>query len=181
MLRALLVLLLWPSLLAAGEIVASGVERNGNRFVLFVDAHIQAPPQQVYRTITDYENLAAINPSFESSVVLGRSDGVDRVRTRIRVCILVFCKQVVQVQEMRYPDPDTIEATMVPGAGDFHSGTARWSLSEIEGGTRLYFTETFEPSFWVPPVIGPWLIRSKLVEEVEITMQHIEQQRGPSS
>jgi hypothetical protein len=168
--------MLWPSLLVAGEIVGSGVQREGNRYVLYVEARIEAPPELVYRTITDYENLAVINPSFVSSTVLGSHDGVDRVRTKVRVCILVFCKRVVQVQDMRYPDRHTIEATMVPDAGDFHSGVARWSLSEIEEGTRLYFSETFEPAFWVPPVIGPWLIRSKLVEEVEVTMHHIEQQ-----
>jgi Polyketide cyclase / dehydrase and lipid transport len=181
--RALLLLvMLWPSLVMAGGILDSGVRRAGNGYALFVDADIQAPPDQVYRAITDYENLAVINPSIVSSVLLGRSDGIDRVRTRIQVCILVFCKHVIQVQDLRYPDRNTIEATMVPGAGDFQSGQARWTLGATETGTRLHFAETFVPAFWVPPVIGPWLIQHKLVEEVEVTMRHIEQQqdRPPS-
>jgi hypothetical protein len=166
---------LLPVLVQAGSITDSGVQRDGNHYRLFVDAVIHAPPAQVYRTITDYEHLAAINPSFVSSVVLGRHDGADRVRTRVRICILVFCKHVIQVQDMRYPDGNSIEATMVPGAGDFISGAARWDVSAIPGGTRLQFRESFEPAFWVPPVIGSWLIRRKLVEEVEVTTRHIEQ------
>jgi hypothetical protein len=40
----------------------------------------------------------------------------------------------------------------------------------------LQFTDTFEPDFWVPPVIGPWLIQRKLVRELTETMAYIEQQ-----
>jgi hypothetical protein len=32
------------------------------------------------------------------------------------------------------------------------------------------------PDFWVPPLIGTWMIEDKLVEEVELTARHIEQQ-----
>jgi Polyketide cyclase / dehydrase and lipid transport len=181
--RALCVLVvLWPALATAGRILDSGVQRSGDGYALFVDADIQAPPDRVHHALTDYENLAAINPSFVSSELLGRHNGTDRVRTVLRVCILVFCKNVVQVQDLHYPDRNTIEASMVPAAGNFRSGVARWSLHLNEGGTRLHFTETFVPAFWVPPVIGPWLIRRKLVEQVEVTMRHIERQPGrPSS
>ncbi len=166
--------LLWPSVAAAGTIVASGVQHAGDRYTLFVTAHIEAPPRTVWRTITDYPRLAAINPAFETSEVLRQDAKSARVRTRIRVCILVFCKSVVQVQDLHYPQPLDIEATMVPGAGDFRAGMATWALSPAGSGTRLQFREWFVPDFWVPPLIGPWLIRRKLVQEVEVTMAHIE-------
>ena len=44
--------------------------------------------------------------------------------------------------------------------------------------TELQFTETFEPDFWVPPVIGPWLIQRKLVSEVAETVMYIEAQQA---
>jgi hypothetical protein len=89
---------------------------------------------------------------------------------------------VVQVQDVRMPDAHTIEASMVKGEGDFRSGEARWVLQEHEGATRLHFSHVFEPDFWVPPLIGPWMIEDKLVEEIEVTGRHIEQQaRGAVS
>lgn len=170
----LLLVLLWSSVAAGGSILASGVQHEDDRYQLFVTAHIEAPPQQVWRSITDYTRLAVINPAFESSAVLRQDADSARVRTRIRVCILVFCKSVVQVQDLSYPRPLDIKATMVPGAGDFRAGVAHWSLLPSGSGTRLQFHEWFVPDFWVPPVIGPWLIRHKLVQEVEVTMAHIE-------
>jgi uncharacterized protein YndB with AHSA1/START domain len=171
---ALLLVLLWPSAAAAGNIVASGVDHPDERYTLFVTAHIDASPQRVWRTITDYARLADINPAFETSTVLRQDAKSVRVRTRIRVCILVFCKSVIQVQDVRYPRAQEIVAEMVPGAGDFRTGVAHWSLTQAGSGTRLQFDEWFVPDFWIPPVIGPWLIRRKLVQEVEVTMAHIE-------
>jgi hypothetical protein len=172
----LLALLLLPPLASAAEIIASGVTQENSTYTLYVYARIDAPLPMVHATITDFANLAAINPSIEESQVLMQAPDQQRVRTVVSVCILIFCKRVVQVQDVRKPDDHTIEATMVPGAGDFRSGSARWTLQAQDGVTRLRFIEVFEPDFWVPPLIGPWMIEDKLVEEVEVTARYIEQQ-----
>ena len=174
--KLLLALLLLPPLVSASEIIASGVTKENNTYTLYVYARIDAPLPMVHATITDFANLAAINPSIEESRVLMQTPDQQRVRTVVSVCILIFCKRVVQVQDIRKPDDYTIEATMVPGAGDFRSGFARWTLQAQDDVTRLRFTEVFEPDFWVPPLIGTWLIEDKLVEEVEVTARYIEQQ-----
>lgn len=174
--KLLLALLLLPSLVSAADIIASGVTEENNTYTLYVYARIDAPLPMVHAAITDFANLATINPSIEESQVLMQTPDQQRVRTVVRVCILIFCKRVVQVQDVREPDDYTIEATMVPGAGDFLSGSARWTLQAQNGVTRLRFIEVFVPDFWVPPLIGTWMIEDKLVEEVELTARHIEQQ-----
>jgi hypothetical protein len=101
------------------------------------------------------------------------------VRTVVNVCILVFCKRVQQLQHVTYPRADTIEAVIVPEGSDFRSGFARWRLASISAlTTELEFNQTFEPDFWVPPLIGPWLIRRKLVGEVAETVMYIEAQQA---
>lgn len=176
--RLLPVLLLLPLPAPAVEITASGVVREDSVYTAHVDARIEAPLALVHAAITDFENLAAVNPSFEQSSVLIRTAERQRVRTVINVCILIFCKRVVQVQDVRMPDMHTIEATAVPGAGDFRSGQARWVLQAEGDATRLHFSHVFEPDFWVPPLIGPWMIEDKLVEEVEVTGRYIERLAG---
>jgi hypothetical protein len=178
----LLVLLLSPPLASAADITASGITQENNTYTLHVDAHIDAPLSMVRATITDFASLATINPSIEESRVLIQTPERQRVRTVVNVCILIFCKRVVQVQDVSILGDETIEATMVPGAGDFRSGLARWTLQAAAGGTRLHFFVVMEPDFWVPPLIGPWMIEDKLVEEVEVTARYIEQQaRGAVS
>ena len=166
--------LLLPCLTQAGTIQDSSVSREGDSYSLSVTALIEAPPAQVYRSITDFSNLPAINPSIEESAVLESQGHRHRVHSVIRVCILVFCKRVEQVQDVTLVDSRTIVAVMVPGAGDFRTGEARWKLTTDGVATELLFTETFEPDFWVPPVIGTWLIERELVREVAETALYIE-------
>lgn len=176
----LAVLLLMPAGAAAGDILEASVTHTDGRYDLAIRARIEAPGDAVYRAITDYSNLAAINPDIEVSELLeANPDGVSTVRTVIHVCILVFCKQVEQLQHVTHPDADTIEAVIIPEGSDFRSGFARWQLSSPTAATtELQFVETFEPDFWVPPVIGPWLIQRKLVREVTETTAYIEAQQG---
>ena len=172
-------LMLFPCILLAGQILDSNVVHDEPVYRLSITARVDATLAVVYQSITDFTNLAAINPSIEESQVL-ESQGADRLRVRsvIRVCILVFCKRVVQVQDVTLVDSRTVVATIVPGAGDFRAGLARWELTAVGTATDLHFTEAFEPDFWVPPVIGPWLIEKKLVREVEETAMYIEAQAG---
>jgi hypothetical protein len=175
-LRCLLsaVLLLTANALA-GEILASSVSHDGERYTLSVTARIDAPLETVYREITDFDNLAAINPAIEESRLLAapRPD-TWRVRSVIKVCILVFCKRVVQVQDVTLLDGHAIEAVIVPAHSDFRSGHAHWQLTASDATTELVFSNSFVPDFWVPPVIGPWLIKRKLVWEVSETAMYIE-------
>jgi hypothetical protein len=179
----LAVLLLGPAGAAAGDIMEASVTKAGGRYDVAIRARIEAPRDAVYRAITDYANLASINPDIEVSEVLVTNDaGVSAVRTVIQVCILVFCKRVEQLQHVTHPDADTIEAVIIPEGSDFRSGFARWRLSSPTAmTTELQFANTFEPDFWVPPVIGPWLIQQKLVREVAVTAAYIEAQQGTDS
>ena len=168
-------LLLFPYALSAGEILDSKITHDGVVYRLSITARVDAPLAVVYQSMTDFTNLSAINPSIEESQVLASEDARrQRVRSVVKVCILVFCKRVEQVQDVNLIDSRTLEATMVPGAGDFRGGLARWEFMPDGDGTVLHFTEVFEPDFWVPPVIGPWLIEKKLVNEVAETAMYIE-------
>lgn len=173
--RLLAALLLLPANSLAGEILSSRVDHDGERYTLSITARIDAPLAVVYRSITDFDNLAAINPAIEESRLLATPQpDTRRVRSVIRVCILVFCKRVVQVQDVTLLAGYGIEAVIVPEYSDFRSGRARWQLTASDAATVLEFSNRFVPDFWVPPVIGPWLIKRKLVWEVTETTMYIE-------
>ena len=168
-------ILAFPIWAVAGEILSSDVTLEAGQYAVTVEAVINAPLEVVYHSITDYNNLAAINPSIEESrVLLVMSPDRHRVRSVIKVCILVFCKQVVQVQDVTRIDRRTIEAVTLPGDSDFIYSMARWQLTPVGKATRLHFSQEFIPDFWVPPIIGPWLIQRKLVQEMTETAMYIE-------
>ena len=131
-----------PSL--AGDILASSVSHDGDGYSLSITAHIEAPRETAYRSITDFDNLAAINPAIEESQLL-RLSGPDtrRVRSVIRVCILMFCKRVVQVQDVTLLEDYAIRAVVVPDDSDFRHGIAHWQLTASGAATELCRTIAF--------------------------------------
>ena len=38
----------------------------------------------------------------------------------------------------------------------------------------MSLTATLEPAFWVPPVIGPWLVKRRFVSELLESADHME-------
>ena len=59
-----------------------------------------------------------------------------------------------------------IEASILPEQSDFRYGHAVWQLEADGADTLMHFTAQLEPSFWVPPLIGPWLFENKIVGEL---------------
>jgi hypothetical protein len=173
--RVVFCLLCVPLVAGAGEVLDSQVLEDDGHYHVAISVRIDAPPEVVYQAITDFDNLAAINPSIvESKVLLSISPRKQRVETLVRVCILIFCKDILQVQDVEQVDDSLLMAVTLPGVSDFKSSTARWQLTGQGGATVLRFTQDFEPDFWVPAVIGPWLIERTLVKEVLETAMYIE-------
>ena len=171
----LLLLLMAPLHAGSGEILDSSITVDAGHYRVFVSARIDAPPGVVFDTITDYPNLPAVTPSIRSVDVLQvQGQGRHRIETVTRVCILIFCKRVKQVQDVEQGDGWQIEAVTLPELSDFRSGMARWRLMPVDGSTELYFIQVFEPDFWVPAVIGPWMIERLLLKEVRATTAYIE-------
>ena len=171
----LVMLWLFPLATHAAEILDSTISLESGRYTIEVNAHIDAPLVTVQGVITDYNNLSTVNSSIkESRILLTYTPNRHRVHTVIRVCILFFCKSVRQVQDVIQHGNHRVEAVMLPEFSDFKSGDARWDLSRLENGTHLYFISMLEPAFWVPPVIGPWLIQRRINHEIIESARYME-------
>ena len=74
--------------------------------------------------------------------------------------------------------PYELVAEVLPGQSDLKSGRVHWQLRAEGEGTRLFYRSETEPDFWVPAVIGPWMIRRLLLGEVRATTAHIEREHA---
>ncbi|NNG11679.1 MAG: hypothetical protein HKM88_00360 [Halobacteria archaeon] len=170
-----LCLLCMPLAALAGEILDSSANLDDGVYTLTLMARIDAPPAIVQRLITDYDRLTEINSSLtESRVILEYSPVKHRVHTVIQACILFFCRRVTQVQDITRDANGHIEALILPTLSDFRQGSARWELVAAGNGTTMHFSATLEPSFWVPPLIGPWLFEHQLIREFRESIAIIE-------
>jgi hypothetical protein len=126
----------------------------------------------VYRLLTDYAHLHDINPAIrESRILRTDSPARHRIRTVTRVCVLFYCRDVTQIQDMVQSSGYTIEADILPQDSDFRRGHGQWRLLPEGDATVMQFRAELEPAFFLPPLLGPWLIRREMVKQIsEIVM-----------
>jgi hypothetical protein len=160
---------------AAGEVQGVAVEEHDGVYHIRVQAMLDAPMSRVWEVLTDYRHLHRVNPSIsESELLPAQGDGLVRVRTRIEDCVVLICRALERVEEVHELGPSAIIAETLPGSRDFKSGTARWNLGRAGDRTLLVYESWIEPDFFVPPLIGPALLKKKLQEQTVRSLERIE-------
>ncbi len=158
-------------LLAAGSHAAEfgniDVELDDGIYTVHAEARIDAGISAVRAVITDYNHMHWITGAVLKAETLERPErDVAIVFVESRACFSIFCKTIEQVQHADARDPSRIVVTTLPGRGDLKQGRTVWQLERIDAqSTKLSWDMLMEPDFWVPPLIGPGLIRSGLADE----------------
>ncbi|MGB7934401.1 MAG: SRPBCC family protein [Gammaproteobacteria bacterium] len=150
----------------------SSVSYDAGVYTLSIEARIDAPVAMVYRLITDYDHLQDINPAVRESRIL-RVDSPEKCRIRVvtRLCVLFYCRDVSQSQDMVKSPGYILEANILPEHSDFRRGRAQWRLTAEGDSTLMHFRAELVPDFFLPPLIGPWLIRREMANQItEIVM-----------
>ena len=68
----------------------------------------------------------------------------------------------------------SITAVVVPELSDFRHGTMRLNLWQEATGTRILIRSEVTPDVWIPPLLGPWLIKRELHAEAVQTVHNLE-------
>ncbi len=152
-------------LLAARPAAAMDVETvefsdAGGGYVLTMSARLNASVDQVFAILTDYPRLAELHDTILESRVVGEPGGeTTDVFTRIRGCVMLFCRELLRTERVTARPPLFVEAVILPEAGDFEAGVVRWDLRSMPGGrTHVDYVAEIRPRFWVPPVVGKRLL-----------------------
>jgi hypothetical protein len=136
---------------------------------------MQVPARYVHRVLTDYVHIYRLDPAITDSEILpSPGAGVVRVRTRIADCIALFCIEIDRVEDVRELGHDTLQVSTIPTPGSFTSGHAEWKILGIEGRTRVIYQAQMEPDFYIPPLIGRYLVKQKLRKSILASLAKIE-------
>jgi len=159
----------------AAQLGSVTVSHHDRSFTIVFDGVVDAPAPRVYEVLSDYARLGRLNPAITAISVEGRpTPQTERVRSVIESCIWFFCRKIVQVLDVTRPDSQTIVAHIVPGQGDFESGSSIWRVTGKGPGTRLHYEDTRVAAFWIPPLIGAWVIERTLREQLEFSVAALE-------
>lgn len=166
-------MLLWLTVpVRAAEVLAVRVTRHRATFVITMRLALDAPPRAIFAAMRDYAALPRYDPDLRRVHVEPTAEA-NRVRlfAAVHACVLIFCKTLQQEQIMT-ATPNAhggvLRAVLVSGSGDFRAGQARWNVHPCPGRSAASCLDArieLRPAFWVPPVIGPWILRHKVTEQ----------------
>lgn len=167
--------LICPLVTLGGQVEPLVVTQDVRTFTISLNAEIEAPRTFVFETLTDYANLEQLTGSILESRILGEHpDTGIRLGTLTRLCILIFCMDLRQIQDMKGWPHQRMTGVIASDEGDITDGHAEWRFEDVGTATRMDFDAVMTTRFWVPPIIGPLLVQQMLWREAELIVEGLE-------
>ena len=159
----------------AAEMRSVDVDYQDGRYSLVSEAWFDAGIDEVYHVFSRWD----LSPRFSGAVVDARDiepDTLGRPGFFVlnRGCILFFCKSLVRQGYVEREHNVVLRAFADPDRSDFKFSNETWQFSEEDGGTSVLYSLDMQPDFWVPPAIGPYLIKRKLSSDGGDALDRIE-------
>ncbi|MDW3095771.1 MAG: SRPBCC family protein [Gammaproteobacteria bacterium] len=167
-------LLIIISVAHANDIAVEVSREGGNRYIFNMQFLAHAPAHRVHAIITDYNNLTQLNPLIKKSRILPHDVvTITRVELVTEGCMLFFCKKIIRVEDAQVKNNLTIETTFVPELSNFKSGYTRWTFTEQDQSTFVNYQASMVPDFWLPPFVGPYMLKQQLRTQLRYTANKI--------
>ncbi len=176
--RACLPLLL--SLLPLNAAVAADmrsveVDYEDGYYTMQSEVWFDASIEQVWEVFRQWD----LSTQFSSAIVDARDiepDETGRAGYYIRHkgCVLFFCLSFERHGYVEHEPLSVLRAFADPERSDFSRADETWTFVPENGGTVVTYHLDMKPKFWVPPGIGPWVIKRKLKNDGGDAIDRIE-------
>src|SRR5262245_36317182 len=179
MLRTLFALCLWVSFpISAAEVVVQAA-RNGDLLLIDATADFQGTVAQAWNVLTDYERLQEFIPNLRSSRVIERTKGTVMVEQKGEARLLIFSYPIeVRLAINEFPPGKVVSRAV---AGNFREMSSVYTLEGKQGRVRLHYSGRMTPDFFVPPLVGTWILRRHVYETFGALVDEIVRQQRVTS
>jgi ribosome-associated toxin RatA of RatAB toxin-antitoxin module len=157
----------------AAEEVAVEAEREGAAVRVTARATLEAAPELVWGTLTDFERLAGFIPGISRSHVIERHGNETIVEQSGEARLLLFSYPIEVTLASREHPPHRIDVRLLKG-----------NLKRLDGGyrveplgagrLRLRWSGVIEPESALPPLIGEYLMRASVENQFLGMVREIE-------
>ena len=163
-------------LAVATQINDAQVSDSQGIYYVGFDVWIERELPRVQGLVTDYRRWPELSDIVTEVAPLSAAEnGDERLRMTLRVCMLFYCRNVTKVQEIHFVSANYMVSTLIPdNSNDFILAEEHWRFASEKQGTRVQYQAHFQPDFFVPPLIGPLLIKSKIRKELRLTITRLE-------
>jgi ribosome-associated toxin RatA of RatAB toxin-antitoxin module len=164
-----LLALLVPAQAAEVTVHAS---RSGDVLQVEASAEFDGSLDNAWQVLTDYGRLAEFVPDLQASRVISRDRNAVVVEQKGEARLLFFSYPIdVRLAITEKPREQIVSQAI---AGNFREMRSTYALEARQGRLFLHYSGRLEPDFYVPPLIGTYLLRRNvesmfraLVDEIE--------------
>ncbi len=157
-----------------GEVIHSHVSYEKGVYKATLEMQIHAPSHRVYALFTDYDHLYKLSSNITESILLEKNPPEFVVEIETHNCVLFFCKNLTQTQHVLELGDGFISVEDVVDESDFVFANTVWHIRAFEGGTRVTFNSEMKPDFWLPPLLGPWIFKDKMIADTHAMIEQLE-------
>lgn len=124
-----------------------------------------APAELCYAVIADFDRLADFIPGLRTSRVVSKPGEPLELR-QVGETSLGFSRYTIDVTLALTTDPPRqIMFTRV--AGNLAVMEGRWQVQGDAAACTIDYRADMQPAFWVPPLIGPLLVRRQVAAQLD--------------
>lgn len=151
---------------ALAETIEVNAEREGDGGAVKVQVHMSLPFKyaEVWDVLNDYEHMPQFVPDIHGAELIRSGTDFKQVRLKGESTLLFLHFPIQIVMEVKYLSGTHVSLKSLEGnlgvRGDVH-------LAPDGNGTRVAYVAHLRPSFWLPPVIGPYVIGLQIRRQFE--------------
>lgn len=170
-------LLVFAPYCAAATIIEVQVEQDSGTYHIYFEILLDAPKNRVYDVLSDYRNMQELSPGIiRSEVLSGEAGDNAEIDLTLKPCVWILCRKMRKMSNVTINAYGAIVYTTIPESSDFKKGREQVIIKATRnpGETRVTYNASLEPDFFVPPLIGSWLIRKHVRQNLEISIERVE-------
>jgi hypothetical protein len=174
--RALPLLWLLTGVCAHAAEVDVQATREGDVLLIEASAEFEGTVAQTWQVLTDYDNLAKFIPNLSLSRVTARSADAITVEQKGEARLLVFSIPI-EVRLAITESPHTKVSSRAV-AGNFREMSGVYVVDAQGARIRLRYSGRMVPDFFVPPLVGTWVLRNNVETTFSALVDEILRRQG---
>ncbi|MDH3512752.1 MAG: SRPBCC family protein [Gammaproteobacteria bacterium] len=177
---SILTFLIFPALAGGATLRDVTLDRVEGVYIMRSEVWFDASIEQMFGVFLDWD----LSTKFSSVIVESRNVEPDErgrrgYYSRHRACLWFCCRSFERNGFVEHKPLEFIEAKADPARSDFHVSNERWEFRAEDHGTVVIYDLEMKPKFFIPPLIGPIIMKRKLknngaqaVDCIEAIAQH---------
>jgi ribosome-associated toxin RatA of RatAB toxin-antitoxin module len=162
---------------AAAQPIDVRVGMRGDQVVVDVQAMVAAKPAEAWSVLTDYDHMASFVSALKSSAIVGRNGNSLEVEQTGEAKVGFMSFSFHSLRAVQLTPEREIHSKLI--RGDFKSYEFTTRILASGAGTLIVHHGEYVPTSWVPPGVGPSMIKAQTSKQyAELVSEILARQRS---